>query len=137
MPTDFCTQHAAGWPANPFAFMKGFCAMRIECAYDEARIILEENLLLSKTAERQQAILDYFADKRGQHQVVVLDLTACSMIDSTGVGMIATLYRHFLKYGTYFRVHVSQNNVLKVLQDCRMTTFLDIRSYPTAPRLLT
>jgi anti-anti-sigma factor len=108
--------------------------MRIECIYDEARVIVEDDLLLTKTSQQQDQILAYFSDKVNHYELVILDLTACSLIDSMGVGLIATLYKYFAKYGVYFRVCVPQNNVFRVLQQCRMTTFMDIRAYPAGVR---
>ncbi|MFI7386264.1 STAS domain-containing protein [Streptomyces sp. NPDC049813] len=82
-------------------------------------------------APLREALLDATI---GEHPHVLLDLSAVTFMDSSGLNILLSAHRNATEAGGWLRLAGTNANVLRILQIVGVDTIIDL--YPTVPAAL-
>lgn len=92
------------------------------------RLVAEENFSHTFAEALHLKLQETLRDIKGKN--VILDMTQVELVDSTGVKLLAGLYKACQEKKLGFSIEVTHPSVSKVLRLCKLDQLIEIREVP-------
>ncbi|MCT4563891.1 MAG: STAS domain-containing protein [Maledivibacter sp.] len=90
----------------------------------EIKLLIPENFAVDEASEFREKLIQLI-DNGEKH--FVLDFSSCSFIDSTGLGVLVSIYKRCMELDGSFKLHSINNpQVMKIFRLTRLDKVFDI-----------
>lgn len=92
---------------------------------NKAKILIPQNFAVDEAAELREKIYQLIENGEKHFE---LDFSDCSFIDSTGLGVLVSIYKKCMEFNGSFKLHSIKNpQVMKVFKLTRLDKIFDIK----------